>query len=215
MYQLFVSKGCPACATLALFMQDAGIAHTVHELASPRHAAEVLPLLSDADPRCPALAIDDEGATGLADCLRLLAARHPTLGSFERARLSDAQRDLVDGVLSGRMLMARTRQSFSAALLALADAMRDWSASVSQSRHHLGLAVPYFDLGMAGRLASGTIRVWEAAGLQDAARQAASRFPRGFENDYLDRLRRTRSWVYWSGAAGLAGTAPARRLAAR
>ncbi|MGO4332221.1 MULTISPECIES: hypothetical protein [unclassified Cupriavidus] len=205
MYQLFVSKGCPACATLVLFMQDAGLEHEVLELESPRHAAEVLPLLGDAELRCPALSIGGECATGLADCLQLLATHHPALGTFDRARLSAAQRDLVDGVLSSRMLMARTGKSFSAALLALADAMREWTACVSQSRHHLGLAVPYFDLGMAGRLASGSIRVWEMAGLQEAARQAASRFPRSFENEYLDRLRRKRSWVYWSGAAGLAG----------
>ncbi|WP_423739636.1 PLP-dependent aminotransferase family protein [Cupriavidus basilensis] len=58
-------------------MRDAGLAYERIVLASPRHAADVLVLLSESDPRCPMLSQGEQSASGLAACLALLGQGQP------------------------------------------------------------------------------------------------------------------------------------------
>ncbi|KDP85277.1 hypothetical protein CF70_014880 [Cupriavidus sp. SK-3] len=210
-YQLFSLDGCPACAALELFMRDAGLAYDRIVLASPRHAADVLVLLSGSDPRCPALSLGEKTATGLAACLELLGQRHAEGGSLADLAFHGTGNALVDGVLSGRVLMARNERAFSLALGALRDAIRDWTSAMPDALRRAGLFVPYLDLRIADGLSGGRVRLAGVFGADESVLEAmVYRLPAGFEVAYLDRIRRGRSWVYWEGGDSMLGDRAAR-----
>lgn len=208
-YQLFVLAGCPACTALELCMRDAGLAYDRIVLASPRHAADVLVLLSESDPRCPALSMGEQSASGLAACLTLLSQRHPecaSLAPLAPLAFTAAGKELVDGVLSGCVLTARNERAFLLALGALRAAVQAWGSAMPAALRRIGLFVPYLDLRIADGLSGGKFRLAGALGVDESALASmANRLPAGFEDAYLDRLRRGRSWVYWEGGASMLG----------
>lgn len=205
-YQLFVLAGCPACTALELCLRDAGLAYDRIVLASPRHAADVLVLLSESDPRCPALSMGEQSASGLAACLALLSQRHPERASLAPLAFTAAGKELVDGVLSGRVLTARNERAFLLALGALRAAVQAWGSAMPAAPRRIGLFVPYLDLRIADGLSGGKFRLAGALGVDESALASmANRLPAGFEDAYLDRLRRGRSWVYWEGGASMLG----------
>ncbi|MDF3834513.1 hypothetical protein P3W85_16345 [Cupriavidus basilensis] len=205
-YQLFALAGCPASAALALFMRDAGIEYDRIVLASPRHAADVLALLSESESRCPALSYRETSATGLAACLALLSQSQPERASLAHLKFPATDAMLIDGVLSGRVLMARNERAFSLALADLRDAIREWSKAMPAPQRRAGLFVPYLDLRVANGLSGGRFKLAGVLGADENALESmAYRLPGGFEDAYLDRLRRGRSWVYWEGDASILG----------
>ncbi|GAB7546735.1 hypothetical protein CS8_064200 [Cupriavidus sp. 8B] len=205
-YQLFVLAGCPACTALELCMRDAGLAYDRIVLASPRHAADVLVLLSESDPRCPVLSHGEQSASGLAACLALLSEGHPDRASLAPLAFTGAGKELVDGMLSGRVLMARNERAFSLALGALRAGIQVWTTAMPAALRRTGLFVPYLDLRIADGLSGGKFRLAGALGVDESALASlAHRVPAGFEDAYLDRLRRGRSWVYWEGGASMLG----------
>lgn len=187
-------------------MRDAGLAYDRIVLASPRHAADVLLLLSDSDPRCPALSIGEQSASGLAACLALLGQAHPEGVPLAPPAFTAAGKELMDGVLSGRVLTARNERAFQLALGALRAAVQAWGGAMPAALRRIGLFVPYLDLSIADGLSGGKFRLAGAFGADESALASmANRLPAGFEDAYLDRLRRGRSWVYWEGGASLLG----------
>lgn len=205
-YQLFVLAGCPACTALELYMRDAGLAYDRIVLASPRHAADVLALLSESDPHCPALSMGEQSASGLAACLALLGQGHPEGVSLAPPAFTAAGKELMDGVLSGRVLTARNERAFLLALGALRAAVQAWGSAMPAALRRIGLFVPYLDLRIADGLSGGKFRLAGTFGADESALASmANRLPAGFEDAYLDRLRRGRSWVYWEGGASMLG----------
>lgn len=205
-YQLFVLAGCPACTALELCMRDVGLAYERIVLASPRHAADVLVLLSESDPRCPMLSQGEQSASGLAACLALLGQGQPERASQAALAFTGTGKELVDGVLSGRVLMARNERAFSLALGALRAAIQAWTSAMPAALRRTGLFVPYLDLRIAQGLSGGKFRLATWLGADESALASmACRLPDGFEDAYLDRLRRGRSWVYWEGGASMLG----------
>ncbi|MHA7682681.1 hypothetical protein [Cupriavidus sp. PET2-C1] len=187
-------------------MRDAGLAYDRIVLASPRHAADVLVLLSESDPRCPALSMGEQSASGLAACLALLSQGHPECASLAPLAFTAAGKELVDGVLSGRVLTARNERAFLLALGALRAAVQAWGSAMPAALRRIGLFVPYLDLRIADGLSGGKFRLAGALGVDESALASmANRLPAGFEDAYLDRLRRGRSWVYWEGGASMLG----------
>lgn len=205
-YQLFVLAGCPACAAIELFMQDIGLEYDRVVLSSPRDATDVLVILSESDPRCPALCFGETCATGLAACLELLRQCQSGWTPLPCLEFSGKEKELADGILSDRMLLARNEQAFSRALGDVRDAIQEWNNSVSSSKFRFGLLVPYLDLRLADRLSGGKFKLVSTLGFDKIVMKSmAYRLPISFFSAYLDRLKRGRSWVYWNGSGGLLG----------